>query len=182
MWCRPVRCEGTNNKTLKPKQYNIRFEDRGTSFRPSTLEARIKSAAICRLVDTYISPIMVREHAGEEEKRWPAQSSAVPQLPEHCCSPLMLSLPHNRGVSRFFSTPVSADQMRCGVCCVGLQTVVPVLREGPLPLVTLPLVFCSVPLAASLLLRSEAQGVLVLCCVVLCCVVLCCVVCVITRR
>ncbi|CAM9789201.1 unnamed protein product, partial [Ectocarpus sp. 13 AM-2016] len=34
-----------------------KFEHEGTSFRPQTLPARMKSAAICRLFDTYIHPI-----------------------------------------------------------------------------------------------------------------------------
>eukprot|EP00752_Nemacystus_decipiens_P005365 g4866.t1 len=34
-----------------------KFEGRGSPFRPSTLEARTKSAAICRLFDTYVHPI-----------------------------------------------------------------------------------------------------------------------------
>ncbi|CAN0543250.1 unnamed protein product, partial [Laminaria digitata] len=34
-----------------------RFEDKGCSFQPSTLESRMKAAAICRLLDTYIHPI-----------------------------------------------------------------------------------------------------------------------------
>eukprot|EP00904_Undaria_pinnatifida_P010323 jgi/Undpi1/6420/HiC_scaffold_20.g08901.m1 len=34
-----------------------KFEDKGCSFRPSSLESRMKSAAICRLFDTYIHPI-----------------------------------------------------------------------------------------------------------------------------
>ncbi|CAM9378584.1 unnamed protein product [Scytosiphon promiscuus] len=34
-----------------------KFEGTGRSFRPSTLEERVKSAAICRLMDTYIHPV-----------------------------------------------------------------------------------------------------------------------------
>lgn len=37
-----------------------RFEHEGSSFRPQTLQARMKSAAICRLFDTYIHPIQVK--------------------------------------------------------------------------------------------------------------------------
>ena len=37
-----------------------RFEGKGSSFRPSTLESRMKAAAICRLFDTYIHPIQVQ--------------------------------------------------------------------------------------------------------------------------
>lgn len=59
-----------------------RFEERGTSFRPSTLEARVKSAAICRLFDTYVHPIQVSER-GCTPKAANEQASDVPARHQH---------------------------------------------------------------------------------------------------
>lgn len=39
--------------------YVERYADKGSSFRPSTLDTRMKAAAICRLFDTYVHPIQV---------------------------------------------------------------------------------------------------------------------------
>ncbi|CAM9511325.1 unnamed protein product [Pylaiella littoralis] len=57
-------CLSTPDCGSVPESYPIcqylmdKFEDRGSSLRPSTLQARMKSAAICRLFDTYIHPIL----------------------------------------------------------------------------------------------------------------------------
>lgn len=65
-----------------------RFEGRGTPFRPSTLEARIKSAAICRLFDTYVHPIQVLRarvcvHASERIFFSRSRSGSEAR---HCCA------------------------------------------------------------------------------------------------